>query len=89
MCWGRWNSQLTVYEVISNGSTITQTVIVDVATFAIKVFGNGDQVANGGSCANVREILPGLMPQAGLSKVLPLCIHDIDLGVEVLEVGRV
>ena len=29
------------------------------------------------------------MPQANLSKGFPFCVHDADLGVEVLEVGGV
>ena len=85
----RWNIQLTVDEVISDGGTITQTVVVDVATLSIEVFGNSDQVANGGGCSDIREILSGLILQAKLSKSFPPCVHDTDLGIEVLEVGGV
>ena len=86
---GDWNGQLTVDEVISDGGTVTQAVIVDIATLAVEVFGNSDQVANGGGCANVREILSGWVLQANFSEGFPPFLHNIDLGIEVLKVGGV
>ena len=86
---GDLDGQLTVDEVISDGGTVTQTVIVDIATLAVEVFGNSDQVANGGGCANVREILSGWVLQANLSEGFPPFLHNVDLGVEVFKVGGV
>lgn len=83
------NRQLTVDEVVSDGGTVTQAVVVDIATLAVEVFGNGDQISDGGGCADVWEILSGLRLQAKLSEGFPPLIHNRDLGVEVLEVGGV
>jgi len=84
--WSGGNRQLTVDEVVSDGGTIAQAVVVDVATLSVEVLGDGDQVANGGGCADVREVLSGLVLQANLPKGIPTLVHDADLGVEVLEV---
>jgi len=81
--------RLTVDEVVSDGGTVAQTVVVDVTILAVEVFGDGDQISNGGGCANVREVLPGLMLQANLSEGFPPLVHNINLGVKVLEVGGV
>ena len=78
--------QLTVDEVVSDGGTITQAVVVDIAILAVEVFSDGDQIANSGSCADVREVLPRLVLQANLSKGFPPLVHNADLGVEILEV---
>jgi hypothetical protein len=86
LSWKPGNGQLTVDEVVSNGGTITQTVVVDVAALAVKVLGNGDQVADGSGCANIREELPGLVLQANIPEGFPPGIHNRDLRVEVLEV---
>jgi len=87
--WKPGNRGLTVDEVVSDGGTVAQTVVVDVTTLAVEVFGDSDQIANSGGCANVREILSGLVLRANLSEGFPPLIHNIDLGVEVLEVGGV
>lgn len=84
--WKSGNGQLTVDEVVSNGGTITQAVVVNVATLAVEVFGNGDQVADGSGCANIRKELPGLVLRANIPECFPPCIHNRDLRVEVLEV---
>ena len=51
------NRQLTVDEVVPDGGAVTETVVVDVATGTIEVFSDGNQIANGGRSANVREKL--------------------------------
>ena len=87
--WKSESRQLTVDEVVSDGSAITQTIVVDITTLAVEVFSDSDQIANGGGCANIREILSSLSRQANFPESLPPRIHSIDLGVEVLKVGRV
>jgi len=87
--WKPKSKRLTVYEVVSNGGTITQTIVVDVATLAVEVFGDCDQVSNSGGSPNVREILPGVVLQATLSECFPPRIHDIDLRGEIFEVRGV
>lgn len=49
--------QLTVDEVVSDGGTVTDTIVIDVTTRAIEVLSDGDQVANGCRGADVREEL--------------------------------
>ena len=78
--------QLTVDEVVSDGGTVAHAVVIDVATLAVKVFSEGDQVANGGGCADVREVLSSLVLRAKPSQGIPTGVHDIDLRVEVLDV---
>ena len=80
------NRQLTVDEVVSDGGTIAHAVVVDVATLAVEVFSDGDQIANGGGCSDVGEVLSSLVLQANFPKGFPSLIHDTDLGVEVLDV---
>ena len=89
MGWKPGNSQLTVDEVVADGGAITQTVVIDIATLAVKVFSDGDQVSNGGSRANIRKKLSILVFQASLSQGFQPFIHNIHLGVKVLKVGGV
>ena len=47
----------TVDEIVSDGCTVTQAVVVDVATLTIEVFSDRDEIAGSCSGANVREKL--------------------------------
>jgi hypothetical protein len=85
----RGNRQLTVNEVVSYCGTVTKTIVIDVATGAIKVFGDGDQIANGGRGTNVREKLSAWTFEANLLEVLQPFLHNRDLGFEILIVGCV
>ena len=80
------NRQLTVDEVVSDGGAIAEAIVIDVATLAVEVFSDGHQIANGGGCADVGEVLSSPVLQANLSKGFPPIIHDADLRVEVLDV---
>ena len=68
---------------------MTETVVVNIATLAVEVFGDGNQIANGGGRSNVWQELPTLVVQTHLPKSQPPFLHDIDLGVEVPDVGGV
>ena len=81
--------KLTINEVTSNDSSITKAVVVDVTTLTVKVFGDGDQIAYGGSSPNVGEELCTLVLEAHFPKGLQLLVHVVDLRLEVGEIGRV
>ena len=81
--------ELTINQVISDGSSITKTVVINVATLTVKVFSDGDQIAYGSRSSNVGEELCTLLLEAQLSEGLQLLVRAVDLGLEVGEVGRV
>ena len=81
--------ELTINQVISDGSSITKTVVINVATLTVKVFSDGDQIAHGSRSSNVGEKLCTLLLEAQLSEGLQLLVRDVGLGLEVGEVGRV
>ena len=49
--WG--STRLTIGEVDSDGSPIAKTVVIDITTPVVEVFGDGHQIVNGGGCANI------------------------------------
>ena len=81
--------ELTINQVISDCSSITKSVVVDVTTLAVEVFSDGDQIAYGGSSSNVGEELCTLMLEAHLSEGLQLLVRVVDLRLEVGEIGGV